>query len=383
MQPKDSSHLAALRFAVEYHLTGAEAQAREQARLICIDQTVEASDEVIPPGPIRDEIVGRVESFRRLDAGRYEAVISYAGELMGESGTQFLNVVFGICSLKPGIRVARLRLREALLAGWSGPRFGREGLRQLVGVPDRPLVCGVLKPLGFSPAQLAALAQQFALGGVDVIKEDQGLADHPFCSFTERVARCAEAIANANRETGRTCLYVPHVSGPWALLRERSLFAKRAGAGGVLVCPGLTGFDALRDLARDEAVALPILSHPALLGTFTAHEDSGIAPAVLYGQLPRLCGADATLYPIYGSEYAMSRADCAAIKEETGAPWGRLRPIFPTAAGRIGFDRIAELCAFYGRDVLFVLGSRIQQETDGVVRACQKFVEEVGRCLKL
>jgi ribulose-bisphosphate carboxylase large chain len=169
------------------------------------------------------------------------------------------------------------------------------------------------------------------------------------------------------------------VSGPWARLRERSLFAKRAGAGGLLVCPGLTGYDALRDLARDEAIALPIVSHPALLGTFTAHADSGLAPAVLYGQLPRLFGADASLYPIYGSEYAMSRADCEAIKAETGAPLGCLRPIFPTAAGRLGFDRIAELCAFYGRDVLFVLGSRIRQDPGGLVQACRKFVAEIGR----
>jgi hypothetical protein len=38
--------------------------------LLCIDQTVEAADHLIPPGPIRDELVGRVEHLDALADGR-------------------------------------------------------------------------------------------------------------------------------------------------------------------------------------------------------------------------------------------------------------------------------------------------------------------------
>ncbi|HXF94378.1 MAG TPA: RuBisCO large subunit C-terminal-like domain-containing protein [Nitrospiraceae bacterium] len=366
------------RFQVTYHVRGAESEARAKAKLICIDQTVEAPEEILPAGTIRDEILGRIEAFRSLGTDRHEAVISFPIELLTHDCSQLLNVVFGISSLKRGVRVAEIALPEHVLRQWSGPRFGRIGLRVLVDVPDRPLVCGVLKPLGLSPTALADLAYRFALGGLDLVKDDQSLGDQPFCPFRERVQRCAEAVARANRETGRKCLYVPHVSGPWETMHERCLIAEKAGAGGLLICPGLTGYDGLRLIAQDDGIGLPILSHPALLGTYYVDPESGIAPWVLFGQLPRLAGADVSIYPTFGLEFPIAREDCGRIAAATAVPWGPLKPIFPTAAGRMGFDRIKDMCELYGNDVLFILGSRIQWDADGLVNACRRFLHAVG-----
>lgn len=368
------------RFTVEYRLSGTEAEARTKAALVCNDQTVEAPDKIIPAGMIREQILGRVERFTGA-AGFSLATVSYPIELFGRDCAQLLNVLFGISSLKPGVRVERLEFPEAVLPtrDWPGPRFGRSGLRDLVGGPVRPLVCGVLKPLGLPPTALADLAYQFALGGLDLIKDDQALADLAFCPFEERVARCVEAVAKANRETGRRCLYLAHVTGRWETMKQRALYAKRAGAGGLLVCPGLAGFDALRDVATDDAIALPILSHPALLGSFTVHADSGMAPAFVFGQLPRLAGVDASLYPIYHAGFPITRDDCRAIAKACGGSWGTLKPIFPTAAGRMGFERVLEMCEFYGQDLLFIVGSSIQQHRAGLVKACRLFMDEVAR----
>jgi ribulose-bisphosphate carboxylase large chain len=164
-------------------------------------------------------------------------------------------------------------------------------------VHNRALVCAVLKPLGLSPRELSDLAFKFAVGGADLIKDDQGLMDHPFCPLEERVARCAEAVAKGVAQRGRPCLYLPHVSGPVDEMSRRARWAKEAGAGGLLIAPGLTGFDALRAVADDDTVALPIASHPSFLGSYAVHPDNGIAPAALYGQLPRLAGADLSIYP--------------------------------------------------------------------------------------
>ncbi len=366
------------RFQVTYHVRGTESEARAKAKLICIDQTVEAPEEILPAGTIRDEILGRIEAFRSLGTDRHEAVISFPSELLTHDCSQLLNVVFGISSLKRGVRVAEIALPEHVLRQWSGPRFGRIGLRVLVDVPDRPLVCGVLKPLGLSPTALADLAYRFALGGLDLVKDDQSLGDQPFCPFRERVQRCAEAVARANRETGRKCLYVPHVSGPWETMHERCLIAEKAGAGGLLICPGLTGYDGLRLIAQDDGIGLPILSHPALLGTYYVDPESGIAPWVLFGQLPRLAGADVSIYPTFGLEFPITREDCGRIAAATAVPWGPLKPIFPTAAGRMGFDRIKDMCDLYGNDVLFILGSRVQRDAGGLVNACRRFLHAVG-----
>jgi ribulose-bisphosphate carboxylase large chain len=160
-----STSLSGVRFAVDYQFVGNEAKARRNAELVCIDQTVEAPAELISEGFIRDHILGRIERFQPSESHGYKAVISFPLELLNGHCSQLLNVAFGITSLKRGVRLTRLHLPDAALHGWTGPRFGRPGLRDLVGVRDRPLVCGVLKPLGLPIEALADLAYQFALGG--------------------------------------------------------------------------------------------------------------------------------------------------------------------------------------------------------------------------
>lgn len=373
------THLSGARVSARYRLGGTEAEARAAAALVCIDQTVEASDEAIPPGIIRDQLVGRLERFEPSRDGAHEATISYPVELLSDGVAPLLNLLFGISSLRPGIRLLDFDLPPSAWQAWPGPRFGREGLRKRLGAPRRPLVCGVLKPVGLALDALAELAYRFALGGLDLVKDDQALGDQAFCPFDERVRRCAEAVARANRETGRTCLYLPHVTGPWERMRRLALTARAAGAGGLLVAPGLAGFEALRDLARDDAIALPIVSHPALLGSFVVSPDAGMAPAVVFGKLPRLAGADASLYPIYDAGFPMSQDDCRSVARAAGEPWHQLKPIFPSAAGRMGASRLREICLFHGPDVLFVLGSSIQADPAGLVAACRAFMDELAR----
>jgi len=369
------------RCSIVYQFTGTEDAARANAQALCLDQTVEMAADLVARLPWADgSIVGRIDEFRPLRPGLSEARVSYPVELLGRSCAELLNVVFGISSLKAGIRVARMELSDTFLKAWSGPRFGRSGLRARLKVPDRPLLCGVLKPVGTAPRRLAELAYQGALGGLDLIKDDQGFADHPSCPFEERVSRCAEAVSRANRETGRNALYIAHVSGGPTAIRRQSRRAIEAGAGGLLLCPGLAGFDMMCELAEDARVAVPVLSHPALLGSFVIHPESGISPTVLFGQLPRLAGADVTLYPTFDGPYTVSREDCRLVAEATGEAWGPMKPIFPAAAGRITVDRMDDLGLCYGREVVFVLGSELYRRGSDMAATCReamKIVEKI------
>ena len=380
MIPPQPMPLSGTRCSVTYHLTGTEEEARAKAEALCLDQTVELPDDLVPAGVIHEQIVGCVESFRQLTSGKHEVVIGFPSELVGSEFTQLLNLVFGISSLKPGIRVARLLLPDSVVRSWPGPRFGRTGLRERVGVHDRPLVCGVLKPVGLSVEELAELAYQFALGGLDLVKDDQGLFDQGFCPFEERVTRCAEAVAKANRQTGRRCLYLPHVTGSWEVMRRRCFIAKQAGAGGIMICPGLTGFDAVTDLARDDTLTLPIVTHPTFLGSYMVDPTSGIAPAVLFGQLPRLAGADATIYPTYGGNFPVSQEDCRQIASATAIPWGHLKTIFPTAAGRVNSEQVREICEFYQGQVMIMVGGGFIRPGGDVVMVCRAFIDKVIHC---
>ena len=51
------------RFLAIYRLTGSEKEAWAKAQDLCLEETVEFPEELIPPGMIRDHVFGRIEEF--------------------------------------------------------------------------------------------------------------------------------------------------------------------------------------------------------------------------------------------------------------------------------------------------------------------------------
>ncbi|WP_295451088.1 RuBisCO large subunit C-terminal-like domain-containing protein [uncultured Thiodictyon sp.] len=371
--------LSGERFTAVYHLSGAPtaAQASRRAQDICLEQTVEFPPDLIPSAAIRDQIVGQVASLEPLGADRWEAVIRYPLEVAGRELTQLVNCLFGNISIKPGIRLTRFDLGESLARLYRGPRFGQAGLRALLGVQDRPLLCTAIKPMGLNPRELADLAYRLALGGIDLIKDDHGLTDQSFCPFDERVSRCTAAVARANRETGGRARYLPNVTAPATEIVRRARLAQGCGAGGLLFCPGLAGLDAMRTLADDDALALPILSHPAFQGSFTLNPDGGLTHGALYGQLNRLAGADATIFPSYGGRFAFTAQECRDIVDATTQPMGALQSIFPVPAGGMGLKWVPELVRFYGRDCCLLIGGDLHAQGADLTANCRGFLAAV------
>jgi ribulose-bisphosphate carboxylase large chain len=361
------------RFSVVYRLAGTAEEAYERARDICLEQTVEVPNALVPDGVIRDHVLGRVEEIEALPEGGHAARISYAVEIAESDLTQLLNVVFGNISIKTGVRAERLDLPDAMLREFKGPRYGRSGLRERLAVPQRALLCTALKPLGLSAEALASLAYRFALGGIDIIKDDHGLADQGFASFRDRVRLCADAVARANRETGFRAFYAPNVTGPFNEIRTRGRFAKEQGAGGLLVAPGLTGLDAMRCLADDDELALPILAHPAFQGTYVLHPSSGISHSLLFGQLPRLAGADATVFPNFGGRFGFTREECLSIARGAEMTMGSLKAIFPTPGGGMSLERVPEMLKAYGSDVLLLIGGGLMTPGSDLIENCRRF----------
>jgi ribulose-bisphosphate carboxylase large chain len=292
-----------------------------------------------------------------------------------------MNLFFGNSSIKPGIRLERFQLPDGLIQCFKGPRFGRNGLREWLKVPRRPLLSTALKPMGLSAAQLADYAYKFALGGIDIIKDDHGLANQPFAPFKERVELCVTAVERANRETGRKSIYVPNITAPADQIREQALFAKKAGVGGLMISPGLTGFDTMRWLAEDDHIGLPMINHPALQGSFVVNPDIGISHYALFGQLARLAGTDAVIFPNYGGRFSFSREECIQVTAGTKVPMGPIQSIFPAPGGGMSLDRVPDMLEVYGRDVIFLIGGGLHQQGPNLIENCRyfyKMVESIG-----
>jgi len=370
------------RFRVTYRIANTGAAARQIAEDICLEQTVEVTRSVIPAEPIGSWILGRIESLEETFNASSEAVISYAEEITAWELPQLLNVILGNSSLTPGVRVEKVQLSPKILAAFKGPRFGITGLRHLIGAPTRPILATAIKPMGLTASALAKKAYAMALGGLDIIKDDHGLSNQPFGLYAERIARVSEAVRKANSETGGNTLYLSNVTGPIEQIWERARFAKSEGADGFLVCPGLVGFDTMRALADDDTLALPILSHPSLLGAFVASPDHGIAHGPLFGLIARLAGADASIFTNYGGRFSFSISECRSIATDCLAPLGKLATIFPVPAGGMTLEKIPDLHATYGTNVMYLIGGALMAHSPDLVANCQLFRELVEQEIK-
>jgi ribulose-bisphosphate carboxylase large chain len=374
--PSVAVNLSGKRFFVTYSIAASTIEdAKKRAVDLALEQTVEFPADLTPAGDITDHIVGQIESIEAQNE-KFLVRISYAEETVGTETTQFLNVVFGNSSIQPGIRVEEFELTESMKA-LRGPRFGRKGLRNYLNAPSRPMLCTAIKPMGYGPKELAKLAHQFALGGIDIIKDDHGLADQNFSTYYERLERCADAVAEANIITGFKSIFMPNVSTHAGLILERAQFAKQKGAGGLLVCPGLVGWDTMRMLADDDALGLPIMSHPALIGSFTTSKDSGMSHYAVYGQMARLFGADATVFPSWGGRFSFSKEECASIVRGTEVEQGQMATIFPTPGGGMTMEKIPDMRSVYGNEVIYLIGGGLHRHSDDLVANCHYFRELV------
>ena len=235
-----------------------------RAREIAFEQTVELPEACVPAA-LQRAVVARLEGMERLDKRRWRATLSYAAEIVGGEVPQLLNVLFGNVSLLDGVRVVDVGWPRSLLEALPGPAFGIDGVRRLLPQADgRALLCTALKPIGLTSRELATLAGRFARGGVDLIKDDHGLADQGTAPFAERVARCQHEVRGAAEETGAESLYLPHLTGPVDELPARFELLRREGVRGALVSPFVLGLDVLRWLAKTSGLVL--LRAPDVVG---------------------------------------------------------------------------------------------------------------------
>jgi len=349
------------RIRAVYEFTGPPVEARSRAEALAVEQTIEFPADLVPDDDIRGQIIGRIESLEETGPRTVRVAVGYAVETTGLEFPQFLNVLFGNSSLLPDVKLVDVEIPSTLVARFGGPRFGIAGLREMFDAPERPLLATALKPMGMSPERFAEMAYELAVGGIDMIKDDHSLADQPFARFEERVRACSAAVRRANEETGSKSIYMPSINAPHRLLDERVEIALDAGAGGLLILPGLTGFDHMRELAADDGVGIPIMGHPAFLGGFVSSPTGGIAHDVVFGTLMRLAGADVSIFPNFGGRFSFSREACTEISTACRRPLGEIAPMWPAAGGGMTVDRTGEMVDFYGRNIVLLIGGDLHR----------------------
>ncbi len=366
----ESNALPVAWLTATYLIDAEPAHVEARAQALALEQSVECPLAAIGDPRVLDEIVGRVAGITRIGERTHRVEIHLATATTGGEPAQLMNMLFGNASLWDDVTFIDVELPPHLLARFAGPRHGIAGIRELLGEPERPLTATATKPQGLPIPELVRLCRTFALAGVDVIKDDHGIADQSYSPFSERVGACQAAVAAAVEETGKPALYAPNLVGTPRVLRERARFVRDLGVRVVLVAPMLIGLPAFADLT-DEFPELIYLAHPSFGGA------ARIAPPLLFGRLFRLFGADAVIFVNYGGRFAYPPKDCAAIATAARAPWGSLLPALPVPAGGMLVERVDELLDFYGPDTMLLIGGNLLVARDALLERTREFVARV------
>lgn len=336
-------------FGVTYLVESSEAEIEARAQGIAVEQSVEVPLQAIHRADILSDVVSKVADITEVEPGKFLVTIAHNVENTGHDAAQFLNVLFGNTSLQSDVQLMDVTLTDSLLDTFGGPRVGMTGLRKQLAAPVRPLTATALKPMGLSPAELGDLCRAFALGGLDVIKDDHGLADQRYAPFDARVRACQAAVDEVYAETGHRAIYTPNLSGTPSDLYRRIDLVHELGVGAVMISPMLVGIPVFYELVRDR-LRVPVLAHPAFAGALR------INPELLLGKLYRLLGADVSIFPNYGGRFSYSKTGCLRLANNLRQPWGSLKGAFPAPAGGMTTERVDEMIDFYGRDVMLLIG---------------------------
>jgi 2,3-diketo-5-methylthiopentyl-1-phosphate enolase len=354
----------------------AEADILAKAASYAVGQTIGTWVEV--PGvtaEMRDRHLGRV--VKVLEAPPVDL-----GTQSQETSGYFMQIALPTVNIGPSIpmllataigndvstsvqaKLVDLEVPDSMAEELVGPRFGIEGVRKLVGVHDRPLVLNMIKPCtGLTPEAGAQIFYETALGGVDLIKDDELMGNPSFSPVVDRVKAYLAAGERARDETGRDVVYFPNVTDRADRMIDTARRAVDAGARGVMCAYASVGYGGLQALS--EVVGVPILAHYAAAGPYFEGPGTGMSAPLALGLLPRLAGGDLaiTITP-YGG-YPLRRLQYLKMIQQLTLPRPHVAPVFPVIGGGVHPGTVETYMGELGNDIVLGAGGAIQGHPDG------------------
>ncbi|HIK28718.1 MAG: RuBisCO large subunit C-terminal-like domain-containing protein [Oscillatoriaceae bacterium SKW80] len=341
--------------------------AEKQAKIIAVGQTVGTWDARFAH---REESLKShlafVVSVRKESTGYSIATIRFPQANVENDIPSLLTMIFGKYSMAGAAKVVAVRLPENY---GQLPKVGISGIRERLGVFNRPLVMAIFKPaLGLSAAEHAAILKEVATAGLDIIKDDEILGDLESAPTLERLRACRQVIEELEEKTGRTILYAVNVTGKNPVEMARRLV--KEGANALLFNVLTYGFCVLEQLASDREINVPIFAHPAFAGAMCAAPDFGLSYSVVLGTLMAHAGADAVLYPAHYGSLPFDKQEEEKIRDSL-----RARNVFPVPSAGIHPGIVPRAIADYGTDVILNAGTGIMDHPDNPAAGVKAFFE--------
>ena len=294
-----------------------------------------------------------------------------------------LTTVIGNISITYGLKLVDLAFPKSYLGDYKGPKFGIDGLRTLLKIPERPLLNNMVKPCTGHTADVARdLVYKAAVGGCDVVKDDELISNAPFNTLEERITKVMEAVDKADSEKGEKTLYTINITSKFPDMFEHADKMIELGANALMINYLTTGFEALRQLAEDPSIKVPILGHMDFGGAYIGGIWTGMTSMLTFAKLPRICGADTVVIPApYG------KADILEERYEQNLkalrfPLQHIKPTLPMPSGGITQGMVEKCMKEAGNDILIGSGGGIHSHPDGPIAGARAFRQAIDAVMQ-
>ncbi len=314
-----------------------------------------------------EKYVGKVlDLFEYEEEHKKKAIIKigFPVVLFEHSLSSILSIIYGKISFSEQIKLIDIDFHPAFLDHFKGARYGINGIREIVGIHHEPLLMTVIKPsVGISLEDFSEEFYKHALGGADLVRDDEIFFDDALAPFEKRIELCLKKSEEAEKVTGRKTLYIPHINGPVDKLIEKAKKGVEAGAKGFLINLIPYGFDILQRLS--EEVDAFFVAYPSFSGVIFREKHTGIRPSVFFGKFLRLIGADIVMFPSPYGETPMEHTDATETAENLRRDWEHLNPSFPCPTGNISIKNLKTAFRDFGNQTVFSPEEAVYTHPDG------------------
>jgi 2,3-diketo-5-methylthiopentyl-1-phosphate enolase len=300
-----------------------------------------------------------------------------------------LTATIGNISMVPNLKLLDLRMPKATLDQYNGPKFGLDGWWKALGLKKgRPILNNMIKPCSGYPLEVGAkLFKEAALGGCDVIKDDELIANMRYNDAVKRVKAYMKIEKEVYNETGEHTLYTVNVTDRLPRMFDLAKRCIDAGANAMMVNYLAVGPEAMRALADDPAINVPILAHMDFAGAFFMSPYQGVSSPIIFGKIARLCGADSIVLPFsLGGKAMYMHERFMETTRNLIYPFGNLKPVMPMPSGGITPSNVPDIVNALGKDIMIGSGGGIHAHPKGPkagARALRQAIDAAVKGIKL
>lgn len=318
------------------------------------------------------------------EKGKYSIIqIAFPHINFGTKIALLLSTVLGNNSSMGLVKLLDLTFPEEYMKDIPGAKFGIEGYRKILGIYDRPLLCNMIKPCtGIAPEVGANLAYQAALGGSDMIKDDELLADASFSEIQTRLKKFMERLKEADDQKQEKTLFMLNITDRPDRMVEHALRAQENGANALMINYMAVGFDSVRMVTENKDIQLPVLGHCAMSGALSASNLSGIDVSLLVGKIPRMLGLDSVLIYSPGGRFLLDESKYTEIVNMHQQPFYHLKPVMPFPGGSIHPGVVRKTVDRTGIDCIISAGGGIHGHPMGSVAGAKAMRQAIDLVMK-